>query len=633
MAAGSALFLCAFGLYLWCFQPAGSWGDGADFVLCSYFLGVPHPTGYPLYVILGKAATLVPLGSIGMANGLLASFSGAVAASLFFFAAARAARSAAAGFYAAAALAVTAFFWLQSITVEVYSLNLVFCVALILLLWKDDDVRPAIAFFAVAAFGLGNHGTLVVPAVILGLVLLARSIKRSGAAPALLTVGFFTIMGLSVFLCLPLLSAMSRVFNWNNPQLPQNMPQLLTGLDFWVIGEYIPAEMWKNFIRLACEINGQVSVAAAALFAAGALSTKSPLRNRFALFAVFAVAGAFPILYPTREKESFFLVSYALLLIFAAAGAGAPLSLAKSPSARRAAGAVLVAAAFVHAAFLLNRNKDNFTMRDNITPGIYSDALFSSARRDSLVFIDHLADDTIFPPMYSQFIDGRRPDVFLFYRLYLAFPWHLDAMRVRAAALGSQARVPGIDVAAEKEKMYQVAAEEKERREQGKTMNTIAIDLQTARLLDANRGVVPVYINTPQRFKRSLLSSNFRFAPSGALFALGADEGEKVPASMSAAARSTDKVFKAAGKELFTQRAALRSEQAMRFYQTDMSMYYAWLGKVVPDIQAALQFGEDCDLRDALTSVYARLGRDADAKNQSELAAQCKLKKLGEDAN
>ena len=40
-------------------------GDSGELVTAAHVLGVPHPTGYPLYVLLGKLWTLlVPFGSV-----------------------------------------------------------------------------------------------------------------------------------------------------------------------------------------------------------------------------------------------------------------------------------------------------------------------------------------------------------------------------------------------------------------------------------------------------------------------------------------------------------------------------------------------------------------------------------------
>ena len=42
-----------------------SWGDGIELTITARFLGISHPTGYALYMLLGKIFTFLPLGSIG----------------------------------------------------------------------------------------------------------------------------------------------------------------------------------------------------------------------------------------------------------------------------------------------------------------------------------------------------------------------------------------------------------------------------------------------------------------------------------------------------------------------------------------------------------------------------------------
>src|SRR5262245_16109642 len=53
-------------------------GDSGELVAAVYLLGIPHPTGYPLYTLLGKLWTLlIPFGSIAYRMSL---FSAACAA-------------------------------------------------------------------------------------------------------------------------------------------------------------------------------------------------------------------------------------------------------------------------------------------------------------------------------------------------------------------------------------------------------------------------------------------------------------------------------------------------------------------------------------------------------------------------
>ena len=53
-----ALFLFAFLIYWRTLAPTIFWGDGIELTTASYTLGVAHPTGYPLFLLLGKLSTL-----------------------------------------------------------------------------------------------------------------------------------------------------------------------------------------------------------------------------------------------------------------------------------------------------------------------------------------------------------------------------------------------------------------------------------------------------------------------------------------------------------------------------------------------------------------------------------------------
>ena len=60
-------------------------GDSGELVAAVATLGIPHPTGYPLYVLLGKLWTLlVPIGSIAFRMSLMsAACAGAAAGGLY----------------------------------------------------------------------------------------------------------------------------------------------------------------------------------------------------------------------------------------------------------------------------------------------------------------------------------------------------------------------------------------------------------------------------------------------------------------------------------------------------------------------------------------------------------------------
>src|SRR6185503_8880679 len=74
--------LAALWAYALTLSPTVAWvnlgEDSGDLLAASATLGIPHPTGYPLFVLLGRLATFLPVGSIAFRINLVAALAGAV---------------------------------------------------------------------------------------------------------------------------------------------------------------------------------------------------------------------------------------------------------------------------------------------------------------------------------------------------------------------------------------------------------------------------------------------------------------------------------------------------------------------------------------------------------------------------
>lgn len=251
-----ALFL----LYLYSAYPAISpYRDSGDMAASALTLGVAHPPGYPLYLLLARAwIALMPLGNIALRLHILSALAGAGAALLLAWAVRRGTPEespwpAAAGAAAASLLlGLAPGFWHLALVSEMYTINALVGAALLFLLLPEPGSSPAKgpvdaaaagmrrAYLAALLFGLGlgNHQTLV--AVLPGLLWIAHGdlaprglLKDSGFwTKRLPPLALFALAGFALYVYLPVRSAGDPVLDWGEPESWRNFLRMLTRADY-----------------------------------------------------------------------------------------------------------------------------------------------------------------------------------------------------------------------------------------------------------------------------------------------------------------------------------------------------------------------------------------------------------------
>ncbi|MFN8532292.1 MAG: DUF2723 domain-containing protein [Dehalococcoidia bacterium] len=164
-----AVGLVALVLYVRTLLPTVGIGDTAEFQYALSTLSVPHPTGYPLYVFLGKAFTFLPFGNEAYRVNLLSAVCAAGAVALVYLLARLIGVRPVPAVAGALAFAVAPASWSWATIAEVYALH-VLMVALVLVLfalWSVGRIHLAVAAFALG-LSFGNHRgmLLIVPAIV-----------------------------------------------------------------------------------------------------------------------------------------------------------------------------------------------------------------------------------------------------------------------------------------------------------------------------------------------------------------------------------------------------------------------------------------------------------------------------------
>jgi hypothetical protein len=198
------IFFVSFALYFRTTAPGLLFGDSAEFQTIAYTMGVGHATGYPVYILLAKVFTYLPIGEIAYRVNLLSAFFASIAVTFLYLVVRMLGPKPASAIFASLTMALSPLFWKYAAIAEVYALSSA-CLTFILfamLKWKES--RNSAWLFLAGMFGglsLGMHFTvaLAAPAILIYLVITPWSEGESlgkRAKPAL----FGAFIGLTIFL-------------------------------------------------------------------------------------------------------------------------------------------------------------------------------------------------------------------------------------------------------------------------------------------------------------------------------------------------------------------------------------------------------------------------------------------------
>ena len=134
-------------LYVATLQPDfGGPEDTPKFEFIGYVLGIPHPPGYPLYVLLSHAFVALPIGTIAYRANLFSALMAALACSLVYIIGRQLGACRWTSLCAALGLATGASFWRSAVFAEVYSLAAAMAaltIALTTRVGRAKEHRPA----------------------------------------------------------------------------------------------------------------------------------------------------------------------------------------------------------------------------------------------------------------------------------------------------------------------------------------------------------------------------------------------------------------------------------------------------------------------------------------------------------
>ncbi len=342
----------------------GSW-DTAELQGVPYILGISHPTGFPLYVLLGYAWSHVALvDTIAWRMNVMSGVAVAVAAAAAYATARLLGVEKPIALAATLWFAVTRNIWSHASRAEAQDLAFM-CSALALyamLRWMRGASRAwCVAAFALCGFGIAAHPNAlwIVPALIVGAFFarrggVPRRNTRSPIAGLAALCAFLAGILLYAYLPLrsdyvvahgldpthPLVGAGGGIFwNYNDPRTFDGLLRELSGSEFqtpsYLLASLNPTHFISAAVALAGEMRTQYGIAGAIAVLLGAiLSWRRDWRSTLVLLLAAATGLAFSVIYPNESDVE----RYRLLVPWIAV----PLLGALSPRVRRDTGRLLL---------------------------------------------------------------------------------------------------------------------------------------------------------------------------------------------------------------------------------------------------------------------------------------------------
>ncbi len=465
------------GIYLATAAPDLTFWDAAEFMTAAHTLGIPHPPGTPLWVLMAKVATkgfgsAAPPRAVTLLSVWAASLTGGAAA--FAFTRWIGAR----GAVVAAVIAGTMYsVWNNATETEVYAVAMLVSVAMLLAgeyAGRDDASpeqrqrgRALIAFLAGLAVPLHLSVLVAVPAA----VVLAWRGERPGPRHVAGWAALFAL-GFSAVAVLPLLSARNPVLDSGNPETMASLVSVLRREQYAVAGLWPRrAPLWLQLgnvfewadwqvamgvyphpepavartvlsvswawlgvlgLRRLWRFDARVGRGMAVLLASGTVGVALWLNLRAG--PSFGVGVLSPdAAHEARERDYFFALGFWAWGLLAGAG----LSAVASALARRVPAPVaLLPFGLALVPVLANRPVADRTREPVATlPRTYARLLLESVPGNGVLVAG--GDNDTFPLWYLQQVEDVRPDVTVVTVPLLGAAWYRESL-VRSGVLSRE---------------------------------------------------------------------------------------------------------------------------------------------------------------------------------------------------
>jgi hypothetical protein len=294
--------------------------DSLEFQVVAYTLGIAHPTGYPLYTILGWLVTRLPWSESAQGVNLLSSFFGAITVAGVYGIGRQLSCGRLPAALGAAAVGLSPVLWSQATIAEVYTLHTTFLVAVLwLALWAGEaqtrwrtGVRRAYPLAVVVGLSLTHHrmAFLLLPPL---LAYLWWAFGRRFRPRHWRNLAGLALLPLLLYAYLPLRGMFTSSLDGTYVNTPAGFLNHVTaaGYNVFLSGQApgIPSRTPATYVGLFLDQFGPVGLALALLGVIVLARRRGPA---ILLGLALALNLAFALVYRVADYEVFFLPAFVL---------------------------------------------------------------------------------------------------------------------------------------------------------------------------------------------------------------------------------------------------------------------------------------------------------------------------------
>ncbi len=419
------LFTAIFSLYLFTLCPTVGLIDAGEFITGAKFLNILHPTGYPLFSLISRLFSFLPLGNLAWRMNLLSALISTFSALFFFLFLQKIHKRLLISFPVTFLYSFSLTVWSVSTEVEVYSLTALFCSLILYFIsrWEERNSFLIIAFL----FGLALTNHMMIISLLLASLLCGLFFYRHLFGKFFLFGLAFFFLGISLYYFLILRASLNPLFNWGNPRDWTRFVWQITGKQYrvWMFSGSL-SEIGRNVSRGLAILLWDMLFILLPIALFGIICAFKKSRELSFLFSIlFLVSFFYAVNYSIPDIQPYYLPSLFALLFFLSFGLG------EIVRVLRKRGYVVLLLCCLPVIFNFKKaNKRDYYFAEDFAKNV-----FASAPKDAIILTNWW--DFYAPAFYLRYVEKHRPDLCiidkelcrrLWYFLYLkkSYPWLVE---------------------------------------------------------------------------------------------------------------------------------------------------------------------------------------------------------------